>query len=184
MRHYLPLFVLAAMPLFMATPLAAGEFVPPPGWELKTQGIKGSAYARGDCGLVINELKPMNGPYEAAAEQYIDDAIKRLTGQGEQVVEVVSRTTLENTGAALRSFITRDAGGVSHINIRIVAEENGALRPYTYRCSSEQSFKENWTGLGRALVSHLERTGRSGVNQGTTGSPGRAPGSAPPPGNW
>lgn len=129
-------------------------FSPPPGWTLSEQGAKGSIYKRGSCGLVFNELKPLNGSYEAAAEKYIDDAVKRLTDAGEHVVKMSASTTLEDTGAVTRAFATRNAD-TAYWHVRVVGHENGSLRPISFRCTDNEAFKESWPAAGRSIVGYL-----------------------------
>lgn len=145
-----------------------GDLRLPAGWSVSERSAKGVIYKRGECGLVFNEPKPMNGPYEAAAERYIDDSIRRLTEGGEEVVQMAAPTMLEDTGAVTRAFVTRSKGA-PHWNVRVVAQQNGQLRPFNFRCSDHDHFKAYWMEAGQAIVGYLHGApggARQGQGQG------------------
>lgn len=142
-----------------------GELSLPSGWAVSEQTDKGVIYKRGECGLVFNELKPMNGPYEAAAEKYIDDSIKRLADAGEEMVQMAAPTTLEDTGAVTRAFVTRNKG-TPWWNVRVVAQQNGQLRPFNFRCSDNDQFKAYWMEAGKAIVTYLRNASGGGQGKG------------------
>lgn len=146
------------------------DFTPPAGWTLSEQNDTSTVYKRGPCGFAFGTLRPMDGPFPAAAEAYLDSAVKRNADRGEVIEKMTASTRLGNTGIITRAF-TATVNGTPTWNIRIVGPQAGAMRPFYLRCTDAEAFKESWPVVGQSIVDYLGGGG-AGAGSGARQSQG------------